>query len=600
MGTPVNVNAPLGGKIKGAIQGVKTPQATPTVTRGVTVPAATMTTQQMSNLYSQYQQPPSPQAKKPTTPARESGPIPSHISKEEYGWSATGPSRLSAHQGMGIYGGKLVSQGEELTQKEIDTLLDVNTLYDQNLNRQVRSLSPEMRRNAAALSSAAVMQGMDPRLAIGMGAIESGLGTNIGGKKATYQGLTQMGPGEFNTYADDISKNLGRRNTWASAQSGVAYMSENQKRFSDKYGRNPSLGDVYGMHQQGYSGYTKLIDNPDKLARNVVKPSHVKGNLPSSMKGQWKTITAGEFANVIGAYPEKSLNRLSGVSYGAPSTATNVSPTASKDAGSFNLASLVPDAVKIGVAKNYAKEIGEDLAGYYKQGIEGLRGYLGADVASPAGPVKTGTKMVSLEPGDVYGPKYVDPEIQELLRKQEKLNKRGVNVMKRAPVLGNLVTAGDALTKLFTGKTITEQSADLKRAYMQASDEQKAALEDKYPNLTKFASDAGLTPKRDMSNYTNWADKSGLRAPPSREGGGENSGIASLGTRPRGDETTTPTPDTPSTTPGRRPDIYYMWDLGINIPSPSDPNYNQYQTYLAERLAAQRAMGYALWRISRQ
>ena len=192
---------------------------------------------------------------------------------------------------------------------------------------------------------------------------------------------------------------------------------------------------------------------------------------------------------------------------------------------------------------------------------------------------------------DVYGPEYVSPEIQELMREQEKLNKRGVGAMKRVPVVGPVVTAADALTKLFTGKTIAGSSADLKRAYMQASDEQKAALEDKYPNLTKFASDAGLTPKRDMSNYTNWAEKSGLRAPPSREGGRDNSGIASLGGRPKGDETTTPTPDTPSTTPGRRPDIYYMWDLGVNVPSPGDPNYNQYQTYLAERLAAQRAMG---------
>jgi spore germination cell wall hydrolase CwlJ-like protein len=76
-------------------------------------------------------------------------------------------------------------------------------------------------------------------------------------------------------------------------------------------------------------------------------------------------------------------------------------------------------------------------------------------------------------------------------------------------------------------------------------------------------------------------------------GGGDkgNSGIAALVNKPKGDETTTPTPDTPSTSPGRRPDIYYMWDLGVNIPSPGDPNYTQYQTYLAERLAAQRAMG---------
>jgi len=197
----------------------------------------------------------------------------------------------------------------------------------------------------------------------------------------------------------------------------------------------------------------------------------------------------------------------------------------------------------------------------------------------------------SVDGSDVYGPEYVDPEVQELMREQEKLNKRGLGAMKRVPVVGPVVTAADALTKLFTGKTIAGSSADLKRAYMQASDEQKAALEDKYPNLTKFASDAGLTPKRDMSNYTNWAEKSGLRGAPDRRGGGENSGIRSLPRESEGDETTTPTPEAPSTSPGRRPDIYYMWDLGVNVPSPGDPNYNQYQTYLAERLAAQRAMG---------
>jgi spore germination cell wall hydrolase CwlJ-like protein len=198
----------------------------------------------------------------------------------------------------------------------------------------------------------------------------------------------------------------------------------------------------------------------------------------------------------------------------------------------------------------------------------------------------------AVDGSDVYGPEYVDPEIQELMREQEKLNKTGIEGMKRVPGFGALVSAGDALTKLFTGKTIAGGSADLKRAYMQASDEGKAALEDKYPNLTKFASDAGLTPKRDMSNYTNWAEKSGLRVAPDRRGGGENSGIRSLTRQPKGDETTTPEPEAPSTSSGSRPDIYYMWDLGVNVPSPGDPNYNQYQTYLAERLAAQRAMGY--------
>jgi hypothetical protein len=63
-------------------------------------------------------------------------------------------------------------------------------------------------------------------------------------------------------------------------------------------------------------------------------------------------------------------------------------------------------------------------------------------------------------------------------------------------------------------------------------------------------------------------------------------GIPESATPPSSDGGTAPAPS------GRRPDIYYMWDLGVNIPSPGDPNYTQYQTYLAERLAAQRAMGY--------
>lgn len=127
--------------------------------------------------------------------------------------------------------------------------------------------------------------------------------------------------------------------------------------------------------------------------------------------------------------------------------------------------------------------------------------------------------------------------------------------------------------------------------YAAMTRDEKLAAEKKDPSLIGWGRVAGIPSVSDYSVYTSWAEKSGLRAPPSREGGRDNSGIASLVDKPKGDETTTPTPDTPSTTPGRRPDIYYMWDLGVNIPSPGDPNYTQYQTYLAERLAAQRAMG---------
>lgn len=48
-----------------------------------------------------------------------------------------------------------------------------------------------------------------------------------------------------------------------------------------------------------------------------------------------------------------------------------------------------------------------------------------------------------------------------------------------------------------------------------------------------------------------------------------------------------PPPTTPTEQPeGPRPAIYYEWDLGINIPSPGDPLYTMYMTYLAERNTA--------------
>ena len=47
----------------------------------------------------------------------------------------------------------------------------------------------------------------------------------------------------------------------------------------------------------------------------------------------------------------------------------------------------------------------------------------------------------------------------------------------------------------------------------------------------------------------------------------------------------------PSTTSSERPEIYYSWDVGVNIPSPNDPDYTLYLRYLQERAAAQAALG---------
>lgn len=203
---------------------------------------------------------------------------------------------------------------------------------------------------------------------------------------------------------------------------------------------------------------------------------------------------------------------------------------------------------------------------------------------------------------DVYGPKNVSQEVQQEMADIDKLNKRGITGMKSIPVLGNVVKAGDALRGLITGKNTAEADADLKRAYMQGSSAQKAELEAKYPNLTKFAQQAGLEPKLPMSNYESWRQKSfgfgGSGTGTSTVGGGstDRSDIGSGGKaepiRPEAKSKDT-APKTKKTEPksGSRPEIYYMWDAGVNIPSSGDSDYTLYQQYLAERRAAQAAFG---------
>jgi len=545
MGASVGVNFPTGGKISGAIKSLQTPAAplNQSVSRGVTVPTAT---------------------------------IPSYSSQELINRAkavSRGPGVLAAPRQERI--ARTVAFSESvpgLRQPEMASQLQKAALSGNDLF-EYKNATPEQKALMDRISSTglhvSMKTGLDPRLVLGQALHESTTSKN----KTRVSQLARDYNNLFGVKATGKPKEWDGVTTWSGASSTMP------------------TGEYYGPTQKMYNEGFRVYDTPEQSLMDygrLIEGKYGAAGKFDSIAEQAKAIKAGGYATdpKYAKALTKSANRVSVTPDGV------VAPATSSSAESAGLMSLIPDAVKIGVAKNYAKKVGKDLAGYYKQGIEGLQGYFGADAETPTEAVKTGSKIVNLEPGDVYGPKYVAPEVQEVMRKQGKLNKAGISGMKRVPGFGAVVSAGDALTKLFTGDTIAGSSADLKREYMQASDEGKAALEDEYPNLTKFASDAGLTPKRDMSNYTNWAEKSGLRVAPDRRGGGESSGILSLTRQPKGDETTTPEPEAPSTSSGSRPDIYYMWDLGVNVPSPGDPNYTQYQTYLAERLAAQRAMGY--------
>jgi hypothetical protein len=201
------------------------------------------------------------------------------------------------------------------------------------------------------------------------------------------------------------------------------------------------------------------------------------------------------------------------------------------------------------------------------------------------------------EPTDeVYGPKNVDPEVQELMKDIDKKNKRGTKVMK---TIGRPLAAVDAFRGLITGKTTTESDADLKRAYMQGSPAQQAELEAKYPNLTKFAQQAGLEPRLPMSNYESWRQRSfgtggggGSTSTTSPGGGISDIGSGGKNEPPRIEqaekEATKPKPKPKED--GRRPAIYYKWDLGVSVPSPTDSDYTLYLKYLQEKAAAKAGM----------
>lgn len=247
------------------------------------------------------------------------------------------------------------------------------------------------------------------------------------------------------------------------------------------------------------------------------------------------------------------------------------------------------------------RKLTKDLREVINEGYEKFRPGMEDTAFGVPGPetpttdyVDDGTVTRSLKSDDVYGPKFVDPAIQEEMRKQDKLNRAGIRVAKAVtgPV-GRAFSVADTLRKVFTGKTTAEATADLKRAYMQASSAQRAELEKTYPNLTKFAADAGIEPQLPMSNYTDWSRANRLAETSGRgdvREQGISGGIADITSTAGTGATPSGTSSTASTA-SARPYIYYEWDLGINVPSPGEPKYTEYQKYLKERADSQKALG---------
>lgn len=186
---------------------------------------------------------------------------------------------------------------------------------------------------------------------------------------------------------------------------------------------------------------------------------------------------------------------------------------------------------------------------------------------------------------------------QERNRKKAEAARRiaqgGLNLV--APGLGTLAGQGFKYLNASTQKLVD--------AYQSAGMTERKAMEEKYPNLIAHGKSMGLQTYYGMDKYNQWARDAGLRSPTessrdnerimalgnglpiARETGNDNSGG---GTGSSGGGTGGSSGSGSSN--GRRPYIYYEWDLGVNIPSPGEPLYTMYVTYLAEREAAANAM----------
>jgi len=262
---------------------------------------------------------------------------------------------------------------------------------------------------------------------------------------------------------------------------------------------------------------------------------------------------------------------------------------------------------------------GEDIGGVYgegdSEGYEGVPGKIGprsflnlySEGLPPGYAERYGLdkeRVLEVEdfPEEGVSPADEDrnasPSQGGLTEDQRKKAEKEINRAK--PVVRGVTTATGLATGLplgtvsgFAFKKYKENKLKQLEDYAAMTKAEKRVAEKKNPELVGWANRLGIPSENDYSFYQNWASERGLRAPPSREGGGGGiSDIVAGGPSGTSGGTTEPPSTQPPAQSGRRPDIYYMWDLGVNIPSPGAPNYTQYQTYLAERLAAQRAMGY--------
>lgn len=161
-------------------------------------------------------------------------------------------------------------------------------------------ISGKNRHNQQIIAEEATKAGIDPSIMLAMAHIETGGSFNERAKNpgSSASGLFQFMKGTRGRYGLDGNTVFDARKNSAA---GAKMLNENRAYFKKQFGREPSAGELYLMHQQGVGGGTALMANPHALAVDVLTRAH-KGNRKRAEEiirknGGRMDMTAGQFAD---------------------------------------------------------------------------------------------------------------------------------------------------------------------------------------------------------------------------------------------------------------------------------------------------------------
>lgn len=159
------------------------------------------------------------------------------------------------------------------------------------------------------ITAAAGRYGINPNYALRVAHIESRFDPNAvnGGSQAT--GLFQFIPSTWRTYGQGQSA----RDPAANADAAMRFTVANRDFLRTRFGREPTVGELYLAHQQGAGGATALLAAPNSRAVDVVGERAVLAN------GGHLDMTAGQFA-------QKWIRKVDGAAGAPPSSPIGAAP----------------------------------------------------------------------------------------------------------------------------------------------------------------------------------------------------------------------------------------------------------------------------------